>query len=93
MCRAFGVVDHERSRCGRRDSPEGACDAEAEQDHARSLLRRIRILATRARERQVEKMAAEVFQQAYGALAASASMADAYRAWESVNDYICNLVR
>jgi hypothetical protein len=73
--------------------PGGAFDAEAEQDHARSLLRRIRILSTRARDRQVETMAADVFQKAYGALAASSSMADAYRSWEALNDYIGNLVR
>jgi hypothetical protein len=72
--------------------PDGF-DVMAAQDHARELSRRIRILGSRATDRQVERMAGEVFGLAYGALAASASMDPTYKAWEKLNTYIGTLVR
>ena len=72
---------------------EPSFDTQARQDHARDLLRRIRILAARCGDRRIEVMAADVFKKAYGAQTAETSMSPAYDAWEAFNDYLGTLVR
>jgi hypothetical protein len=62
-------------------------------DRARELGRRIRILASRVTDRQVEKLATAVYEGAYGALAARTSLVPAFKAFEVLNDYVGTLVR
>jgi hypothetical protein len=73
--------------------PPSASDADAIQDRARELTRRMRILSSRVTDQRVERMTADVFEAAYGAMAARASLTPAYDAWNALNNYIGTLVR
>jgi hypothetical protein len=74
-------------------TPPPTFDADAVQDRARELTRRMRILSSRVTDRRVERMTADVFEAAYGAMAARTSLTPAYDAWNTLNDYIGTLVR
>lgn len=86
-----GMADVHRATHARK--APAAFDIETAQDANRELLRRIRILASRVKDRRVEALVAGVFESAYGAQASGKPLEPAYKLWATFNDYVGTLLR